>query len=84
MVLGCTELELLRGPEDCAVPLLPTARLHIEAAVQAAPQSPGTASTGAALAASTDLLPVAWSEALRRQGHGWVFVEAEGAFVGGW
>ena len=38
VVLGCTELELLLGPEDCAVPLLPTARLHIEAAVQAALQ----------------------------------------------
>ena len=36
MVLGCTELELLLTPEDCAVPLLPTARLHVEAAVEAA------------------------------------------------
>lgn len=33
VVLGCTELELLLGPEDCAVPLLPSARLHVEAAV---------------------------------------------------
>ncbi len=36
VVLGCTELELLLGPDDCAVPLLPTARLHVEAAVTAA------------------------------------------------
>jgi aspartate racemase len=36
VVLGCTELELLLTPEDCAVPLLPTARLHVTAAVEAA------------------------------------------------
>lgn len=36
VVLGCTELELLLGPNDCAVPLLPTARLHVKAAVDAA------------------------------------------------
>jgi len=36
VVLGCTELELLLGPDDCAVPLLPTARLHVQAAVDAA------------------------------------------------
>ena len=36
IVLGCTELELLLMPEDCSVPLLPTARLHVEAAVEAA------------------------------------------------
>ena len=36
VVLGCTELELLLGPADCAVPLLPTARLHVEAALAAA------------------------------------------------
>jgi aspartate racemase len=36
VVLGCTELELLLEPEDCAVPLLPSARLHVEAAVAAA------------------------------------------------
>ncbi len=36
VVLGCTELELLLGPDDCAVPLLPTARLHVRAAVDAA------------------------------------------------
>jgi aspartate racemase len=36
IVLGCTELELLLTPEDCSVPLLPTARLHVEAAVEQA------------------------------------------------
>ncbi len=36
VVLGCTELELLLGPDDCPVTLLPTARLHVEAAVAAA------------------------------------------------
>jgi aspartate racemase len=36
IALACTELELLLGPADCAVPLLPTARLHVRAAVNAA------------------------------------------------
>ena len=36
VVLGCTELELLLVAEDCRVPLLPSARLHVEAAVEAA------------------------------------------------
>ncbi|QLE75816.1 aspartate/glutamate racemase family protein [Streptomyces rectiverticillatus] len=36
IILGCTEIELLIGPEDSPVPLFPTARLHAEAAVDAA------------------------------------------------
>ena len=36
IVLGCTELELLLTPEDCTVPLLPTARLHVDAAIELA------------------------------------------------
>lgn len=36
IVLGCTELELLLTEADCSVPLLPTARLHVHAAVEAA------------------------------------------------
>ncbi|MFD8703797.1 aspartate/glutamate racemase family protein [Kitasatospora sp. NPDC059648] len=36
VVLGCTEIELLVGPEDSPVPVFPTARLHAEAAVTAA------------------------------------------------
>lgn len=34
IVLGCTEIELLVVPEDSPVPLLPTTRLHVEAAVR--------------------------------------------------
>lgn len=33
IVLGCTEIELLVGPQDSPVPVLPTTRLHVEAAV---------------------------------------------------
>ncbi len=36
IVLGCTEIELLIGPEDSPVPVFPTARLHAEAAVELA------------------------------------------------
>jgi aspartate racemase len=36
VVLGCTEIELLVRPEDCAVPLLATTALHAAAAVDAA------------------------------------------------
>lgn len=36
VILGCTEIELLVGPEDSAVPIFPTTRLHIEAAVDVA------------------------------------------------
>lgn len=33
VILGCTEIELLIGPDDCAVPSYPTTRLHARAAV---------------------------------------------------
>jgi len=36
VVLGCTELELLLGPDDAAVPLFPTTRIHVQAALDAA------------------------------------------------
>jgi aspartate racemase len=36
VIAGCTEIELLIGPDDVAVPLFPTTRLHAEAAVTAA------------------------------------------------
>lgn len=36
VVLGCTELELLLGPADATVPLFPTTRLHVQAALDAA------------------------------------------------
>jgi aspartate racemase len=36
IILGCTEIELLVGPEDAAVSLFPTTRIHAEAAVERA------------------------------------------------
>lgn len=36
IILGCTEIELLVSAEDSPVPVFPTARLHIEAAVNLA------------------------------------------------
>ena len=35
IIAGCTEMELLIGPDDVPVPLYPTARLHALAAVEA-------------------------------------------------
>ena len=39
VILGCTEIELLVRPEDSTVPLFPTARLHVDAAVTRSPGS---------------------------------------------
>lgn len=36
IVLGCTELELLLGPDDIGVPLLATTSLHVDAALRMA------------------------------------------------
>ena len=36
VILGCTEIELLVGASDSPVPVFPTTRLHVEAAVDAA------------------------------------------------
>jgi aspartate racemase len=36
VILGCTEIELLIGPDDSPVPVFPTTRLHVTAAVDAA------------------------------------------------
>jgi aspartate racemase len=36
VVLGCTEIELLIGPGDVELPVFPTTRLHVDAAVAAA------------------------------------------------
>ena len=36
VILGCTEIELLIGPDDVEVPVFPTTALHVEAAVAAA------------------------------------------------
>lgn len=35
IILGCTEIELLIGADDSPVPVFPTTRLHVEAAVEA-------------------------------------------------
>jgi aspartate racemase len=35
VILGCTEIELLIGPDDVDVPVFPTTRLHVDAAVAA-------------------------------------------------
>ena len=36
VIAGCTEIELLVGPDDVSVPYFPTTRLHAEAAIEAA------------------------------------------------
>jgi aspartate racemase len=36
IVLGCTEIELLVGQQHSSVPVFPTTRLHVEAAIDAA------------------------------------------------
>ena len=36
VILGCTEIELLISSEDSPVPVFPTTRLHVEAAVKLA------------------------------------------------
>lgn len=43
VVLGCTEIELLIGPDDVAVPTFPTTALHAAAAVRAALAEDGAA-----------------------------------------
>jgi aspartate racemase len=42
VILGCTEIELLVGAEDSPVPVFPTTRLHIEAAVDVVLQDVAT------------------------------------------
>lgn len=36
IILGCTEIELLVGPDDATVPVFPTTSLHVDAALDAA------------------------------------------------
>jgi aspartate racemase len=36
IILGCTEIMLLIGPEDCPVPLFDTTAIHVEAALELA------------------------------------------------
>lgn len=40
VILGCTEVELLLGPDDVAVPVFPTTLLHAQAAVDFALNAP--------------------------------------------
>lgn len=40
VVLGCTEIELLISAADSPVPVFPTTRLHVEAAVDASLRTP--------------------------------------------
>jgi aspartate racemase len=40
VILGCTEIELLIGSGDCPVPVFPTTRLHVEAAITVALTGP--------------------------------------------
>ncbi len=47
VILGCTEIELLITDEDTAIPLLPSARLHAEAAAELALRTPTPAHRGA-------------------------------------
>ena len=46
IILGCTEIELLVGPGDAPVPVFPTARLHVEAALAEAGVPTGSGLTG--------------------------------------
>jgi aspartate racemase len=48
VILGCTEIELLIGPSDSPVPVFPTTRVHVEAAVAAALQGVELPPAGAA------------------------------------
>lgn len=48
VALSCTELELLLEPRDSPVPLLPSARLHVEAALEAVGAGAGTGAGGGA------------------------------------
>ena len=47
VILGCTEIELLIGPDDLSVPSFPTTRLHVEAAVDRALDGGARERTGA-------------------------------------
>ena len=44
VILGCTELPLLVGPSDCALPLFNTTILHAEAALELACEPGGAVS----------------------------------------
>jgi aspartate racemase len=46
VILGCTEIELLVGPDDVTVPVFPTTALHVAAAVRTALDDTGGAPAG--------------------------------------
>ncbi|GAA4665749.1 aspartate/glutamate racemase family protein [Kineococcus glutinatus] len=56
IVLGCTEIELLVGPADAPVPVFPTTRLHVTAAVERALAAHDAPGAGEAAAARRDIL----------------------------
>jgi aspartate racemase len=49
VILGCTEIELLVGQADSAVPVFPTTRLHVEAAIDVALRGDSGRDSGGAL-----------------------------------
>ncbi len=49
VILGCTEIELLIGAADSPIPVFPTTRIHVEAAVEQALAGVSTRSTGTAV-----------------------------------
>jgi aspartate racemase len=48
ILFGCTEIELLVGPQDSPVPVFDTTRLHAQKAVAVALDEPAVTSTGIA------------------------------------
>lgn len=48
VILGCTEIELLVCDDDSRLPLFPTTRLHVEAALDAALAEMGPSSSAGA------------------------------------
>ena len=62
VIYGCTEIELLVGPEDSPVPTFPTTRLHVEAAVERALAGDRRTTSRPALATPSR----AWSVYVRR------------------
>jgi aspartate racemase len=61
IILGCTEIELLVGAADSPVPVFPTTRLHVEAALNASlgePAQPGIAGDSRATTVSKAARPI--------------------------
>ena len=55
IILGCTEIELLVGPDDSPVPVFPTTRIHVEAAVDFALDDSGPTASDPASASDASL-----------------------------